>query len=176
LEMSIVLEEHCNDFQYPTPFELHFSNMHIEWYKNNAEDYCEKMNGTDQDLAAHFTIIKKAGIVLCGRPIDEVFGDVPKNYYIDSIKSDIEDARTSIMDNPMYMILNLCRVAAYTGNELVLSKEQGAKWGLNYLENKYHDIIKRALHCYQSNEQMIVGKVEAEDYCNYMLNRIFSNI
>lgn len=172
IEMSIVLQEYCNNFQYPTPFELHFSNMHIDWYKNDPEDYCNKMNGTDPDLAAHFVIIKKAGIVLCGSFIDEVFGDVPKEYYIESIKLDIEDAKTSIMDNPMYVILNLTRVFAYIRYELVLSKEQGGKWALKHADIKYHDIIKRALICYQSRKQMSVERAEAEEYCDYMLNQI----
>jgi streptomycin 3"-adenylyltransferase len=175
LEMSIVLEEVCSNFQYPTPFELHFSNMHIEWYKNDPKDYCEKMNGTDADLAAHFTIIKKVGIAIYGQPIEGVFAAVPKEYYIDSIKADIEDAKSAIMDNPMYMVLTLCRVAAYTGYELVLSKEEGGKWALNSLENKYHPIVERAVHCYQSNKQMTVEKEEAEEYCDYMLAQIFDN-
>ncbi|OPJ59394.1 aminoglycoside adenylyltransferase domain-containing protein [Clostridium oryzae] len=176
LEMSVVLEKYCNNFQYPTPFELHFSNMHMEWYKNNADDYCEKMNGVDADLAAHFTVIKRAGIVLCGQAIDEVFAIVPKEYYIDSIKSDIEDAKSAIIDNPIYMILNLCRVCAYTKQELILSKEQGARWGLEHLIKKYHSIINRAMHCYQSNEQMTIEKEEAEGYCDYMLRLIFDSI
>lgn len=172
IEMSIVLQEYCNNLKYPTPFELHFSNIHINWYKNDPGDYCNKMNGTDPDLAAHFVIIKKAGIVLCGSCIDEVFGDVPKEYYIESIKSDIEDAKTSIMDNPIYVILNLTRVFAYIRYELVLSKEQGAKWALNHVDIKYHDIIKKALICYQSRKQMSVERGEAEEYCDYMLNQI----
>jgi hypothetical protein len=44
------------------------------------------------------------------------------------------------------------------------------------LEKKYHHIIERALGCYQSNEQMIIGKEEAEEYCDYMLRLIFDNI
>jgi streptomycin 3"-adenylyltransferase len=176
LEMSVVLQEHCINFQYPTPFELHFSAMHIEWYKHDCDDYCEKMNGIDADLAAHFTIIKKAGIVLCGKAIDEVFAEVPKEYYIDSIKSDIKDAKSSIMDNPIYIVLNLCRVAAYIGQELVLSKEQGAEWALNYLDDRYHDIIKRTVRSYRSDEQMIVKKEEAEEYSDYMLRLIFDDI
>lgn len=173
LEMSVVLQEYCNNFQYPTPFELHFSTMHIDWYKNDADDYCEKMNGIDADLAAHFTIINKAGIVLCGQSIKEVFKEVPKEFYIDSIKADIKDAKASIMDNPIYIILNLCRVAAYINYGLVLSKEQGAKWALEHIEDKYHDIVKRALYSYQSNNQMTVRKEEAEEYCDYMLRAIF---
>lgn len=172
LEMSVVLERYCNKFQYPTPFELHFSNMHISWYKRDADDYCDKMNGTDADLAAHFTIIRKIGIVLCGQAIDEVFTEVPKDYYVDSIKSDIEDAKSLVMSNPVYAILNLCRVLAFVRNELILSKEQAAKWGLNHLKDKYHDIINRAAQCYQSEERMTIEKRKAEEYCDYMLSQI----
>ena len=173
IEMSVVLEKYCNNFQYPTPFELHFSKKHTQWYNNDAFDYCKKMNGTDPDLAAHFTIIKKAGFVLYGQDIDEVFSDIPKEYYIESIKSDIKNAKDSIIVDPIYIILNLCRVAAFIENELVLSKQEGAKWGLKELDNKYHYIVKRALHCYQSSEQMNIKKEAAEDYCNYMLKNIF---
>ena len=88
IEMSIVLKRYCNKFRYPTPFELHFSNMHKEWYQSNSDDCCEHMHGEDKDLAAHFTIIKHAGIVLYGKPISDVFGDVPSACYLDSIKDD----------------------------------------------------------------------------------------
>lgn len=66
IEMSIVLQEYCNNLKYPTPFELHFSNIHINWYKNDPGDYCNKMNGTDPDLAAHFVIIKKQELYYVG--------------------------------------------------------------------------------------------------------------
>ena len=59
IEMSIVRKEVCDPFVYPTLFELHFSAMHLKWYEDNPEDYILKMNGTDKDLAAHFTIIGK---------------------------------------------------------------------------------------------------------------------
>ena len=31
LELSVVKEEVCKPFAYPTPFELHFSNAHLNW-------------------------------------------------------------------------------------------------------------------------------------------------
>lgn len=45
------------------------------------------MNGTDQDLAAHFTIIRKAGITLYGETADTLFGAVHKADYLDSLRS-----------------------------------------------------------------------------------------
>ena len=69
IEMSIVRRNVCNPFVYPTPFELHFSAMHQEWYRRDPEDYIRKMKGTDKDLAAHFTVIRHRGRCLAGRQI-----------------------------------------------------------------------------------------------------------
>ncbi len=43
IELSIVKRGVCNPFVYPTPFELHFSIAHLEWYKTNPLDYIDKM-------------------------------------------------------------------------------------------------------------------------------------
>lgn len=85
LEMSVITESVCRPFVYPTPFELHFSNSHKEAFQKNLSKYCEMMNGVDRDLAAHITVTKSVGIVLCGRPIDAVFGDVPETCFLDSL-------------------------------------------------------------------------------------------
>lgn len=87
------------------------------------------MKGTDKDLAAHFTIIKKYGIALYGMDIEKVFGNVPKEDYIDSIMCDIEEADEEILENPVYIILNLCRVAAFLKDGAITSKKQGGEWG-----------------------------------------------
>ena len=71
------------------------------------------MKGTDKDLAAHFTIIKNRGRCLAGAPIDEVFGEVPGEDYLDSISGDIADAALDLPENMMYYTLNLTRVLAY---------------------------------------------------------------
>ena len=38
IEMSIVRKDVCRPFVYPTPFELHFSIAHLEWYQENPAD------------------------------------------------------------------------------------------------------------------------------------------
>ena len=60
IEMSIVLREVCNPFVYPTPYELHFSAGHLNWYKSDPDDYIRRMNGDDKDLAAHFTTMSES--------------------------------------------------------------------------------------------------------------------
>lgn len=78
IEMSIVRKDMCKPFVYPTPYELHFSIAHLEWYKADPADYVAKMKGTDKDLAAHFTIIYRRGKCLYGKEIQNVFEKVSR--------------------------------------------------------------------------------------------------
>ena len=172
IEMSIVTKDVCKPFVYPTPFELHFSEMHLGWYRDNPEDYVQKMNGTDKDLAAHFTILGKRGKCLWGQPIEEVFGEVPSEDYMDSIWEDIVDAPEDIADNTMYLTLNLARVLAYCKEKLVLSKKEGGEWGLRNLPEKYHGLISKALLEYEKAEDVPYDTNLAKEYAQYMIEQI----
>ena len=123
-EMSVVLEKYCKTFVYPTPYELHFNSVHTDEYTRELLSLCNDER-IDEDLAAHFTVIKNVGVVLCGAAIEDVFGDVPGSDYLDSISKDVENAKEHVNEFPVYIILNLCRVCAYINDGLVLSKEQG---------------------------------------------------
>lgn len=153
LEISFVLRKWCNPFVYPTPFELHFSPAHLKRFLDDPSDYIEKMKGTDIDLAAHFSIINRFGVVLYGEEIDRVFAEVPEEYYRKSICADVENAVNDIIENPIYITLNLCRVLAFMKNGLYLSKEQGGKWGIESL-SEYRSVISEALNCYTSDRNM----------------------
>ena len=172
IELSIVKSEVCNPFVYPTPFELHFSIAHLEWYKNNPSDYIDKMKGTDKDLATHFTIIYHRGKCLYGKDIKDVFGAVSKEYYFDSIKSDIEEAETEITDNLTYIILNLCRVLAYKKEGLILSKQEGGNWGICNVPEKYQPLIVQALDEYLSDKSTAWDENNAREYAAYMIAQI----
>ena len=176
LELSIVKEEVCNPFVYPTPFELHFSVAHLAWYQSNPQEYIEKMKGSDKDLAAHFTITYHRGKTLYGKEISEVFAPVPRENYLDSIWYDIENAAEEIVENPMYLTLNLCRVLAYTKDGLITSKQEGGEWGLKHINKpEFVDLITLALREYQRNEAMVFEVVVAKEFAEYMLGEIKEN-
>lgn len=172
VELSIVRKEVCNPFTYPTPFELHFSAAHLQWYQTNPSDYIDKMNGTDQDLAAHFTIIYHRGKCLWGEEIKDVFEKVSKEFYFDSIWNDIENAEEEIITDPTYFILNLCRVLAYKKEELILSKQEGGNWGIENVPGKYHALILQALDEYASDKLMKWDENSMRDYAAYMIEQI----
>ena len=176
IELSVVKECVCNPFVYPTPFELHFSKAHLQWYQSNPQDYVEKMKGTDKDLAAHFTITYHRGLVLYGKDISEVFAPVPSDDYLDSIWCDIENAAEEIAENPMYLTLNLCRVLAYKKDGLIVSKQEGGEWGLkNILKPEFQALITEALREYKGGENktgMVYEGATAQEFAEYMLEEI----
>ena len=172
IEMSVVLKRVCKPFIYPTPYELHFSAGHLDWYKENPEEYIREMKGVDKDLAAHFTIINKRGKCLYGAPIKDVFAEVPASDYMDSIWFDVEHAKKEIKLYPMYLTLNLARVLAYKEEGLVLSKKEGAEWAVNTLPDEYHHLIQDALRDYIEDIDVIYDKKLTKKYAKYMIKRI----
>ncbi|MBO4415602.1 MAG: DUF4111 domain-containing protein [Lachnospiraceae bacterium] len=172
IEMSVVTKDACDPFIYPTPFELHFSVGHLDWYRRDPDDYVQKMKGTDKDLAAHFTIIVNRGRCLYGAPVKEVFAGVPKADYMDSIYEDIADAKEEISENTMYLTLNLARVLAYKEEGLILSKKEGGEWAAGKLPEEYYPLIRDALKEYTENEAVSYDRELAVCYAEYMLKRI----
>lgn len=171
LEMSVVLADVCCPFIYPTPYELHYSNAHTARFRADLSGYCRTMCGTDRDLAAHITITNQVGFALCGPTVEEVFAPIPRQYYVDSILSDIAHADEEIDAAPVYCILNLCRVAAYLEGGLILSKQQGGEWGLIHLPDMYGALIQDALAAY-SGGKIFAKNALSHHFAAYMLWRI----
>lgn len=147
IEMSVVLKEHCLNFVYPTPFELHFSNAHIDAYTGDIDAHCRALHAqADPDLAAHFAVIREAGHVLCGPAISEVFAPIPRNALLDSVLLDIAEPG----EDPLYHTLNLCRALALHEENRLLSKAQGVTWALPRFP-EYSSLLQSALNAYTRN-------------------------
>ena len=172
IEMSVVPRRACSPFIHPAPFLLHYSRAHTAWYRRDPADYVSKMQGTDPDLAAHFTIVYHRGVCLCGAPVRDVFSEVPKRCYFDSIRCDIENAEAEITENPVYLTLNLCRVLAFAKENLILSKKEGGQWGLAHVPSRFRALIADALRAYESDGELSPEPGSAEDYAAYMLEEI----
>lgn len=172
IELSIVKKAFCKPFVYPTDYELHFSARYLNWFREKPDDYVEKMNGTDKDLAAHVMVIHHCGVVLAGAPVKDIFGEVPAENYLDSIWHDIKDAKKAIRSDLMYLTLNLCRVLGYLKENLILSKKTGGEWGLAFVPETYRGLIQQALTCYESDREMTAEPEMASQYAEYMLDEI----
>lgn len=154
VEMSVVPRQYCEHFVYPTPYELHFSPAHQARAQADPAAFARRMHGTDRDLAAHFTVVRRRGRALWGAPIPQVFGPVPAEDYLDSILRDVKDARTAILHKPVYTVLNLCRVLAFLEEGDCLSKREGGLWALARLPEAQRPPVERALACYAAGQGM----------------------
>lgn len=174
LEISVVQKCYCKPFVYPTPFELHYSRAHADRYVADPSGYVATMKGIDKDLAAHFTVINENGVALFGESVSSVFGKVPTAYFADSILTDVENARADISSEPVYVVLNLCRVAAYLNDGKILSKKEGGEWGLTHLPPKYDELISDILHCYATSAVPTANERELIDFADFMCEKIRS--
>ena len=168
LEFSVVLLGETQHFTYPTPFELHYSKAWHAVYQSEQADY--EIPRRDPDLAAHVVMVRRRGLRLYGRPIDEVFGEVAEADYWASIAGDARDILSRVAENPVYSILNLCRVLAFKRERLITSKAEGGIWGLNNLAPEYHPLIRQALHEYMATSPVNVAwnKERLDDFAGYV--------
>jgi streptomycin 3"-adenylyltransferase len=158
IEMSIILENHLTNFVYPTPFELHYSNYHKESYKTNNNYICGDIS--DPDLAAHITVVYSRGITLWGTPIKDIFKPIDRQYYIQSILSDVKEAPSGILESPVYYALNLCRVMYFLKENIISSKKEAGYWAVNNLPYKYRDIVLQCLNVYSGINKNVTKKDE----------------
>lgn len=164
IELSVILEDVLENFVYPTPFEFHYSDDHIETFRHGTIDLTTPR--TDPDLAAHFVITKKYGVSLSGESAQNTFPDVPPENYLDSIAKDAEWSYNNIMAGgdegecrvPTYGVLNFCRVLAFIDDQQITSKRSGGEWALAHLPDAYKPVIQEAL-----NEYTLTGSSKPVD-------------
>ena len=144
LEWSVVTLADSLHVSHPVPFCLHYSIAHTQRYLTSPEDYIQHMKGRDSDLAAYFAVVRHCGIVLYGKPIEDVFGPVPQDFVMDSFRENI------INDDTPDGILNRCRYEAYRQDGVMLSKIDGAYWALKHLPTDLHARIFSALKAYDN--------------------------
>lgn len=125
MEMSIVLKSCLKPLDYPVPYELHFSNMHLQAIHDNIKKYCDNMQGKDEDLTAHIMVIWHRGIALHGPPIKQLFEEPSTSDYMRSIWFDIQDSENRFLEQPVDTILNISRTLAYLEENIILSKKRG---------------------------------------------------
>ena len=152
LELSIVLEEDCCELRTPTPYCLHYSGAWRDAYCRDLNGTLRELHGKDPDLPAHFAVINRACIRLCGKEPAEVFAAVPSELYKESILFDVGNAAEDICVSPVYTTLNLCRAVAFFREGLILSKLAGTEWARQHLPERFAELIDHTAACYRNGQ------------------------
>lgn len=164
-EMSVILEKYCRNTPYPVPFELHYSNAHLQAYQEDPRGFCQRMHGEDPDLTAHFLCLRAYGMTLQGPSIMRMFAPVRREDALRAILEDANGARAHFGERPCYYVLNLCRALAYKRENLVLNKRDGGEWALENLDQAHQRVIQAALNAYQAGRDMSYDAGLAESFC-----------
>jgi streptomycin 3"-adenylyltransferase len=151
IEISVLSRGDLHPWRYPPPYQFHYSE---DWRDRTrtalAADDPTAWDSppeppTDPDLAAHITVTRARGIVLAGEPIAAVFPLVPPADYRAAIVDDFAWAYARREADPVYFVLNTCRVLATVHDGQVRSKVEGAAWALDTLPTMFHRLIGAAL-------------------------------
>lgn len=177
IEISFLSERDLRPWRYPTPFDLHYSK---EWRNRYEEDLMsgqwqkwEEERRRDPDLAAHIAVTRRRGIRLCGRPIPEVFPEVPKAHYLDSIVQDFYWAKEHSAEDPVYFILNASRIYMYLKEDCIASKAEAGLWAVGALPEKFCNIVRTALEIYQGNREEAAFDLETlGEFAAYMEQQV----
>jgi streptomycin 3"-adenylyltransferase len=152
IEVSIVQERYARAFEHPMPYEVHYSCAWHERIRHSRVDYAE--DRTNVDLAANIVELRERGVTLVGPPPASLFGFVPWDAYVNALEADFEWARPRVEDQPVYAVLNACRVlhGATTPQMHALNKDEAAVWAMQTVPRMYHSVINDALQIYRGTK------------------------
>ncbi len=149
VEISFITTDQMSPWRFPSPFDFHYS----EGWRERLQAGDRAQPATDPELAAHLTILHRYGTPLIGPAIGEVFPPMPRADYLAAIWThDTQGAVEWIEKNPVYGVLNLCRVLAHVVEGLILSKADGGRWALAAVAPGLQPVVAWALDAYERDE------------------------
>lgn len=159
LELSVVTLQSCAIPERNPCFELHYSPMYASAYRQDPVGQLSRMPKRDPDLIAHFAMARARGIVLMGKKTEQLFAPIPREWMLDYLQAEMEDAVISGNEDPVYYVLNACRALAFLEKNELLSKKEGGEWGIQCFPEKYTSLLKAVLAAYGGG-----SAVEITDY------------
>lgn len=180
LEMSAIWTGDLNPWKYPTPCQFHYSDFWTERYRGLLsgelqENFIVDSDFEDSDIACHVKLTVQCGICVCGKPILEVFPEVPEADFWDSISDGFEEYDFNAYE-PRYFtsnILILGRILSYRKEKRILSKYDAAFWTRDYLPEKYRYIIENAIGVWYRGEELLeYPKEDLEGLRTFLIEEI----
>ena len=144
IEFSLVPHAALTPWRHPAPYLYHYSETwrartqsalldpHYDWLSVR----------TDPDLSAHMVVAHRYGIVTAGQV------ELPLPSRADALAAvwyDIADAEHQVVDEPVYVILNLCRTWCWLRDGVVRSKSAGGRALLPQLTGEAHAVVAAVL-------------------------------
>jgi streptomycin 3"-adenylyltransferase len=173
LDIDFLAEQDIFPFQHPLPCDLHYEETCREQYEQDLRTGAWKhWNDTverDPDLTISIRVLHQCGICLYGKPVSEILPPVPEQDFRDAVVKKVQAEINHRRQDPISFVLNACRACAYLRDGVILSKDEGALWGVTHLPEQYHPLIQQALALYRGERPgRPVGHAALDDFAKFI--------
>ena len=156
---------------HPAPYLFHYSE---DWRDRTTQLLADPATDwlavhTDPDLTVHVVVARQAGVVLHG----SVDWPVPSRAdALAAVWHDIASAVADVTDNPVYVILNLCRTLWWLEHGVVLSKSAGGAALLPALTGDARAVVAAVLAARATGQAVAVEPVQLRAVAGELLARV----
>ena len=162
IELDLVTDDGLRPWRYPTPFDFHYGESHRARFEAGEVELWEEKES--RDLAAHITILRRAGSVITGPPVADVFPEVPWEDYADALTHDLDWCRTRFAELPRYGVLSIARIWATLSTRQPHSKAGSAEWALPRLPAALQPVLEHGLAVYRGEADETWDGLPLVDY------------
>lgn len=170
IELDLVLATALRPWRYPTPFDFHYGESHRARFEAGELEPWEL--DENPDLAAHVTVVRHAGIAIKGRPIADVFPEVPWDDYAHALGNDLSWFRDRLTEIPRYAVLSGPRIWATLATGIPHSKASGAEWALPRLSAELRPVLEHGLTLYRGDAEEDWRDLPLDDYIEAVATEI----
>jgi streptomycin 3"-adenylyltransferase len=171
IEVSVLVRGALAAWVHPAPYVFHYSES---WRDRTTQLLADPATDwlavhTDPDLTVHVVVARQAGIVLHG----SVDWPVPSRAdALAAVWYDIACAEADVVDNPVYVILNLCRTLWWLEHGVVLSKSAGGVALLPSLSGDAQAVVAAVLAARATGQAVTVEPVRLRAVAGVLLARV----
>jgi predicted nucleotidyltransferase len=170
IELDLVLVTALHPWRYPTPLDFHFSEEFRARFDVGEHEAWEGLES--RALAAHITVLRQAGVVIAGPPLESVFPEVPWSDYVHALTHDLDWCREHFAKFPRYGVLSIARIWATLATGAPQSKASGAEWALPRLPAELRRVLAHGLDVYARAAEERWSDLPVADYVSVVAEEI----
>ena len=139
-----------------------------------AECYVVDHEFPDADVTSYIKLINQSGIVLYGKEISNVFGNISDDDFWAAISADIDDYDFHAY-NPRYFasnVLILGRVLSFKKEKKILSKYESGLWMIENVPKELSYLPKLAMKIWYEDEQYELSESDLNKLSTYLIREI----
>jgi predicted nucleotidyltransferase len=162
IELDLVLDTALHPWRYPTPLDFHFSEEFRARFQAGEHEAWDGLES--RALAAHITVLRQAGVVIAGPPIESTFPEVPWCDYVHALTHDLDWCREHFAKFPRYGVLSIARIWATLATRAPQSKASGAEWALPRLPAGLRPVLEHGVDVYTGVAEERWSDLPVADY------------